>query len=126
MTDILAKTSNNGTPDRYGTSGVRSIDTLRLSILAFVLRTGIGGMFAAFLRSCPGQPRVETPARSGPSSCSRALTLGKATVCLYVILLLAAVISARVLPRGDDSQPRACCDEITENLSPENNSLTSR
>ena len=117
-TGTLVKASNIETPDRYGTFGVHSVDTLRRSILASVLRTSIGGMFVEFLRSCPGYPDVEPPARSGPSRRSPALTLGKATVYLYVILLLAALISARVLPRGGESQPPPCCHEITEHYSP--------
>ncbi len=62
----------------------------------------------------PSPTIAHPPTSVPPSRRPPRLTLGKATVCLYVILLLAAVISARVLPRADDSHPAPRSTEIGE------------
>lgn len=82
------------------------------------MREGRSGVSLEYLRMNPGPTIVHHPKRVPTARRSPLLTLGKATVYLYVILLLVAVISARVLPQAEDSHPAPRSTEVAQTPSP--------
>jgi hypothetical protein len=89
----------------FGTESVLQAATNRYSKLASVLRKLDCGSLLKYLRHFLHSPKASLPRRMKPYRRSSIITLGRAIVVIYLIILLTAVISARTQSESELDQP---------------------